>query len=219
MPTGRLSWRCFGVTIRACPLPKEERRVRTIDVTQLTKTVVTLSPLGRRMKDSNGNLGPFKRISNVVRMIDGAVLARWSAHKETASCILPPTMTVELDPFKYPPWTDSREVPPASITENYVALIFFSPKAFQFYLPAYMTYVLKHLDPQQAVVGRVVHHVCLATSPIPNFAQEIAVLRFVDARAERQVLAFLETIRDHVDVSDLRREAASGVRDYWQRFQ
>ena len=161
-----------------------------------------------------------QRISNVMRMIHSAFGAIVCPKGDDV--VHPSTYDDgEVDAFTHPMWTDWREVPHAGIAENYAALVFFSPKAFQFYVPAYMTLVLKHLDPQQAVVGHVVHHLCLATSGTdPELrAEKVLCYELLTPDQKRAVLAFLETIRDHVGISSLRKEAADGVRDYWQQFR
>jgi len=125
---------------------------------------------------------------------------------------------VEVRGFQRKAWTsDWRTVPCETIVENYCSLLFFSPRAFRFFLPAYMTCALRleSADRRSEVLSFLVY--CLnpelnERAFLEHFLGQVAGLTVEQKTAVR---LFLELIRDEHDDETLRREAADGLERYW----
>ena len=124
----------------------------------------------------------------------------------------------EVQAFQGQAWTsDWRSIPPEAIEENYCSLLFLSPQAFRFFLPAYMSCALKAGSGDQA--AKVLSFTLYCLNP------EIDEPAFLDhflgqvggftGQQKKAVRSFLELIRDEHDDDALRREATDGLKRYW----
>ncbi|MDX1710961.1 MAG: DUF6714 family protein [Rhodovibrionaceae bacterium] len=105
-----------------------------------------------------------------------------------------------------------REVPDATIVYEYAALTAFSPKAFRFYLPAYLLYTLAHYaDPEYAAESTL-----RALDPGTDkemlhgfMASHYALL---DAAETDAVVAFLELMAEDPDLAEF---AEAALVNWW----
>ena len=93
-----------------------------------------------------------------------------------------------------------RDVPEAILEQEYAALFFLSPAAFRHFLPAYMSYALRHPGTDQAVVGSTVFALRPATDDLREFA--LSKFTLFDAPQRAAVLAFLEAMAKLDDFGD-----------------
>jgi Family of unknown function (DUF6714) len=108
-----------------------------------------------------------------------------------------------------------RELPDELVESEYAALSFLSPDGFRHFIPAYMSFTLRHLGSGAAAVDSTIW------SLAPVFYEDAGIQDFVvsklssltdDQRAA--VMAFLEAIRELGD--DYVAEQASQALSYWR---
>ena len=99
--------------------------------------------------------------------------------------------------YAIPHW---REVLEAVVEQEYAALFFLAPAAFRHFLPAYMSYALRHPSSDQAVVGSTVFALRPATDDLREFS--LSKFTLFDAPQRASVLAFLEAIAKLDDSGD-----------------
>jgi len=124
----------------------------------------------------------------------------------------------EVRGFQGKAWaSDWRKIPCETIEENYCSLLFLSPTAFRFFLPAYMTcaLTLEYGDRSSEVLSFTLY--CLNPEVdeqafLEHFLGQVAGFT---AQQKEAVRLFLELIRDEHDDESLRREAIDGLERYW----
>ena len=124
----------------------------------------------------------------------------------------------EVQGFQGQAWTsDWRSIPPEAIEENYCSLLFLSPQAFRFFLPAYMSYTLTAGSRNR--VGKVLSFMLYCLNPdvdeqafLDHFLGQV---REFTGQQREAVRSFLESIRDEHDDETLRREAVDSLTRYW----
>jgi hypothetical protein len=98
--------------------------------------------------------------------------------------------------YGIPHW---REVPDRVVEYEYAALFFLSPAGFRHFLPAYMSYALRHPTTDQPVVGSTV----FALTPMPEEPTRtfsLSKFSLFDRAQQAAVVAFLESMAEHEDV-------------------
>ena len=98
--------------------------------------------------------------------------------------------------YGIPHW---RDVPDRIVEYEYAALFFLSPAGFRHFLPAYMSYALRHPTTDQPVVGSTV----FALTPMPEEpTRSFSLSKFslFDQPQRAAVVAFLEAMAEHEDV-------------------
>ena len=93
---------------------------------------------------------------------------------------------------------------------EYAALFFLGPAGFRHFLPAYMSFALRHQDGGAAVVGSTVY----ALRPAQGDLREFSLSKFdlFDQAQRKAVLAFLEAMAGHEDVDEAIEHWRSAVR-------
>lgn len=114
------------------------------------------------------------------------------------------------------PETDWRDVPPQALEECDAALSHASPRAWHFYLPAYMMRALDLFDsPTYESMGSLVFHLTYSDK---NNLGAYCLDRFHQLSQAQAwaVRAFLEFVRDYsVGESSYAEEAKLALRKYW----
>ncbi len=124
----------------------------------------------------------------------------------------------EVRGFQGKTWTsDWRRIPREVIEENYSSLLFLSPKALRFFLPAYMTCALTRGNGGRT--SNVLSFTLYCLNPEVNeqaFLEHfLGQVQGLTAQQREAVRSFLELICDEHDDETLRREAADGLKRYW----
>jgi len=93
---------------------------------------------------------------------------------------------------------------------EYAALFFLGPAGFRHFVPAYMSFGLRHQDSGAAVVGSTVY----ALTPAQVHLRDFSTSKFVqfDQAQRNAVLAFLEAMAGHEDVDEALEYWRSEVR-------
>jgi hypothetical protein len=81
---------------------------------------------------------------------------------------------------------------------EYAALFFLGPAGFRHFLPAYMSFALRHQDSGAAVVGSTVYALTPAQGDLLDFS--VSKFALFDPAQSTTVLAFLEAMVGHEDV-------------------
>lgn len=96
-------------------------------------------------------------------------------------------------------WQDADDT---LIEYEYAALFFLSPGGFRFFLPTYMTWVLKHPLSDAAVVDSTIR----ALTPQPGDLEAFSLSKFTELNDEEQaaVVAFLDamTVNHELEIAD-----------------
>jgi hypothetical protein len=87
-----------------------------------------------------------------------------------------------------------------AVEYEYAALFFLGPAGFRHFLPAYMSFALRHQDGGAAVVGSTVY----ALTPAQGELREFSLSKFAlfDDAQRSAVLAFLGAMISHEDVDE-----------------
>ena len=95
---------------------------------------------------------------------------------------------------------DWREVPDVVLEHEYAGLFFLGPAAFRHFLPAYMSYALRHPRSVQMVVGSTI----FALRPAADDLREFTLSKFslFDREQRAAVLSFLEAMATFDDFGD-----------------
>jgi hypothetical protein len=94
-----------------------------------------------------------------------------------------------------------RDVPEAIVEQEYAALFFLSPAGFRHFLPAYMSYALRHPRTDQAVVGSTIFALRPATDDLRDFT--LSKFTLFDAAQRAAVVGFLEAMSKFDDLGDV----------------
>lgn len=108
---------------------------------------------------------------------------------------------VEL--YGVPDW---REAPDKALERSYAALTFLSPAGFQYFLPAYLSWVLRHAGRASAVVDSTIWS--LEATPGPHEAFAASKFELLDDAQRTAVVSFLTTMASFEDVTP--------QLEYWQ---
>ena len=128
------------------------------------------------------------------------------------------TAIVEVAAFHRKAWNgDWSRVPREVVQQNFSSLLFFSPEAFRFFLPAYVICALR--PPADWQASKVLTFTLYCLNP------EVEDARFVEhflgqveglsAEQKEAVELFLELVREEHPDESLRQEAAHGLERYW----
>jgi hypothetical protein len=86
-----------------------------------------------------------------------------------------------------------------TVVENeYAALFFLSPEGFRYFIPAYLSYVLRHPDGGAAVVGSTM----MTLSPVNDRHFTPSKFTLFDAEQSTAAVAFLEAMAEYEEVDD-----------------
>ena len=102
--------------------------------------------------------------------------------------------------YGVPHW---RELDDATVEREYAALSFLSPAGFRHFIPAYLSFALRHLDSGAAAVDSTIWSLSPPRYDDPGL-QEFTVSKFevLDERQREAAVAFLDAVRelgdDHV---------------------
>ena len=96
-----------------------------------------------------------------------------------------------------PRWQD---LPEASVEGEYSALSFLGPAAYRHFLPAYLSWVLRHPESGAAVVSSTIFGLApVGEEPLRSFM--ISKFSMLDRAQREAVLAFLKAMAPHEDVA------------------
>ena len=109
--------------------------------------------------------------------------------------------------YGVPHWRDLAD---GTVEHEYAALFFLGPEGFRHFLPAYMSYALRHPRSDQAVVGSTIFSLRPATDNLRAFS--LSKFALFDARQRAAVLAFLEAMAG-IDPDDATTSEALA---YWR---
>jgi hypothetical protein len=118
--------------------------------------------------------------------------------------------------------TDWSKISPEKIEMESSALTVFSPVAFRYYLPAYMTWVLRHYSLSHSnTVDHVLYDLDMTEKSKDSRRMQIWEERFATlSNAQRKaVLAFLEFMSTIPDNRVDSKAARRAIDSYWVRFQ
>lgn len=124
----------------------------------------------------------------------------------------------EVRGFQGKAWTsDWRRIPREVVEENYCSLLFFSPQAFRFFLPAYMSCALTagNGDRTSSVLSFTLYCLNPEVNEQAFLEHFLGQVRGFIAQQKEAVRSFLELIRDEHHDESLRREAVDGLKRYW----
>lgn len=124
----------------------------------------------------------------------------------------------EVRGFQGKAWTsDWRRIPREVIEENYSSLLFLSPRAFQFFLPAYMSCALTagSGDRTRSVLSFTLYCLNPEVNEQAFLEHFLGQVQGFTAQQREAVRSFLELIRDEHHDETLRREAVDGLERYW----
>ena len=97
-----------------------------------------------------------------------------------------------------------------AVEYEYAALFFLGPAGFRHFLPAYMSFALRHRDGGAAVVGSTVYALTPARGDLRDFS--LSKFTLFDDAQRAAVLAFLEAMAGHEDVDQALEYWRSAVR-------
>ncbi len=160
-----------------------------------------------------------QRITNVRRQIEAAFDA---AEKPSDDELLHPECRDDVDILSFysdaacnaafagaPHW---REVPDATVVYEYAALTAFSPKAFRFYIPAYLLYTLEHYDEPEYVAEATVRALDPGTEGEMLHAFMASHYALLDAAQTAAIVAFLELMGEDPDLGEV---AEAALVNWW----
>ena len=120
----------------------------------------------------------------------------------------------EVRGFQGKVWTsDWRRIPREVIEGNYCSLLFLSPQAFRFLLPAYMSCALTAGSGDRT--SKVLSFTLYCLNPEVFIEHFLGQVQEFTAQQKEAVQWFLKLIRDEHDDETLRREAVDGLKRYW----
>ncbi len=94
-----------------------------------------------------------------------------------------------------------RDLDDATVEREYAALAFLAPEGFRHFLPAYLSFALRHPTSGAAAVGSVVYALGpLDEEPLASFMR--SKFAGFSAAQSAAVVAFLEAMRPYEDVTD-----------------
>ena len=99
--------------------------------------------------------------------------------------------------YGIPHW---RDVPEAVVEGEWAALYFLSPAGFRHFLPAYMSWVLRHSDGGSAAVGSTLFALTPATDDLRAFS--LSKFTQLNEPERSAVLSFLEAMAPFEDVAE-----------------
>jgi hypothetical protein len=100
--------------------------------------------------------------------------------------------------YGVPHW---RELDDATVEREYAALSFLSPPGFRHFIPAYLSFALRHLDTGAAAVDSTIWSLSPDRYDDPELrAFARSKLEPLDERQRAAAVAFLEAVRDLGDV-------------------
>jgi len=97
-----------------------------------------------------------------------------------------------------------------AVEYEYAALFFLGPAGFRHFLPAYMSFALRHVDSGAAVVGSTVYALTPAQGDLRDFS--LSKFALFDDAQHSAVLAFLAAMIGHEDVDEALKYWHSEVR-------
>lgn len=109
-----------------------------------------------------------------------------------------------------------RDIPEKVIARANAALCFFSPEGFQFYLPAYMLFALRHYRSSSSFsVDSTIYALCPSKGDLEQFS--LSKFSLLTGPQREAVVAFLEVMIEeaegHADTAIARRALSR----YWRR--
>jgi hypothetical protein len=107
-----------------------------------------------------------------------------------------------------------RDVAPEIIGHENAALCFFSPEGFQFYLPAYMTWSLRHYESGSASVLHTLYSLDPGMWSGELRAFQLSKFELLTPEQRKTIVAFLDLFQDDEDLADL---AENALENYWGR--
>ena len=129
-----------------------------------------------------------------------------------------PAARVEIASFCGQQWNeDWKTVPPEVVKENYCSLLFFSSRAFRFYLPAYMTVALSvwPADPTDKVMPFILYSLNPESAERELYTHFLSQVAQLSARQKATVRQFVELLSSQKQDGVLRTEAEQAMQRYW----
>ncbi len=105
-----------------------------------------------------------------------------------------------------------RDVPSKMIDKNSASLCFFSPEAFQYYLPAYMIWVLQNYTTDSITISTTISSLNAEPGDLRRFV--LSKLSLLTKPQRMAIIAFLEFLRDHLHDADA-EEAEDALNSWW----
>ena len=105
---------------------------------------------------------------------------------------------------------------PELIDAYFTSLSLFTPKAFHYYLPAYLVYSLNHFEPFEGAVEFSIYALSLELDD-PRRNKWLTERKNLFTEEQRQVIVkFLELVRDHPEMEIYQADVVSGI-EFWKR--
>jgi hypothetical protein len=146
---------------------------------------------------------PASAFGSVLEQIDQAFAG---APRPVNADLLHPDAHDYSDIQRLPEISHWRDLPDASIENGYEALAFLSPAGFRHFLPAYMSWVLRHPDSGAAVVGSTIFALTpVVEGPLRSFM--VSKFNLLDGVQKAAVVSFLRMLSNFEDVR--------AALDYW----
>lgn len=101
-----------------------------------------------------------------------------------------------------------RDVPDDIVEREYAALSFLSAAGFRHFIPAYMSWVLRHPKSPAAVVDSTLWALAPSRNPPELVAFALSKFMLLDEAQRAAIAAFLEALKDLEDVDE--------ALEYWQ---
>ena len=107
------------------------------------------------------------------------------------------------------------QIPAAVVDENFGQLPLFTPKAYKYFLPAYLLRCLESLDPESMVCEFVIYS--LTPEPVADeMKQWVAERRkLFDQKQQEAIVEFLELIRSSEEFKEFHEDVAAALRVTW----
>lgn len=109
---------------------------------------------------------------------------------------------------------DRRQLTDDIIIGNYAAPSFFSKEAFQYYMPAFMIWSLKHRDTVEYVVESTIRAFDPTSSDAKMYAFQVSKFALFTEPQRAAVVRFLRSYSADADLASIARDALAG---YWLR--
>lgn len=117
----------------------------------------------------------------------------------------------EIEDFQGKNWESWQDIPYEILENNYSGLSFFSPEAFSFFLPAYLTQALAH--PSGNLLIFTIYNLTKRDDPEINFIF-LSQVSQLTKQQKQAVIYFLEFVRDTPEYFAF-KEANEALQSYW----
>lgn len=133
----------------------------------------------------------------MVEIIERIHLAFAADRRPSNAALLHPDYRDDMDLQRLSEIGHWSEVPEEVVVTEYAALAFLSAEGFRHFIPAYMTWVLRHRDAGEAVVDATIWAFLPELHPVALAPFVRSKWTALNGRQRAAVTAFLEAMTDH----------------------